>query len=77
MNLYMAKKHIPLQITYVPNIGLLKSMGLRVGTTVAVQHRYAWGGPVLLNIDNAFLVAVGKDVAVQITAAQSGGGHGA
>jgi Fe2+ transport system protein FeoA len=66
MSLYDANKKSELQITALPQINLLESMGLRVGTNVAVQTRYAFGGPVLLRVEDSFLIALGKDIAQQI-----------
>jgi len=65
-NLYAAGKEGMFQITSVPNIGLLENMGLRSGTKIAIQNRYALGGPVLLRVEDAYSVALGKDIAVQI-----------
>lgn len=66
MNLYEAKKDVAFQLTSLPNIGLLKNLGLRVGTQVTVKSRYALGGPVLLRVEDTFAVAIGKDIATQI-----------
>ena len=66
VNLYQAKKNGSFKITSVPNIGLLQNLGLRVDTQVTVQGRYALGGPVLLRVEDAFAVAIGKDIATQI-----------
>ena len=65
-NLYEAKKHSIFQVASMPNVGLLQGMGLRVGTRVAVQNRYALGGPVLLKVESTYSVAIGKDIATQI-----------
>ena len=65
-NLYEAKKDTTFQVASVPNIGLLKNLGLRVGTQVKMQSRYAFGGPVLLRVEDTFAVAIGKDIATQI-----------
>ena len=67
VNLYEAKKNCVFQLASIPDIALLENIGLRVGTQVAVQNRYALGGPVLLRVDGAYSVAVGKDIATQIT----------
>lgn len=67
MNLYDAKEKGDFQIVSVPEIGLLKNLGVHAGTNIAVQNRYALGGPVLLRVEGAFTVALGKDVARQIT----------
>ena len=66
INLYNAEKKGEFQVTSVPNIGLLEGMGLRTGTRVMVQTRYSFGGPVLLRVEDAYSVALGKDIAVQI-----------
>ncbi|MCL2203249.1 MAG: ferrous iron transport protein A [Defluviitaleaceae bacterium] len=65
-NLYVAEKSRPLQVTSLPNISLLESMGLRAGSRVMIQNRYALGGPVLLRVEDAYSVALGKEIAVQI-----------
>jgi len=66
INLYDAKTKGTFQVSAVPNIGLLQNLGLRIGTQVKIQNRYALGGPVLLHVDGAFVVAIGKDIATQI-----------
>jgi len=66
INLYAAKKKGVFEIASLPGIGLLENLGLRVGTMVMVKGRYAFGGPVLLKVENAFMVAIGKDIATQI-----------
>jgi len=65
-NLYVADKNSRFQVTSVPNIRLLENIGLRSGTQVTVQNRYALGGPVLLRVEDAYSVALGKDIAIQI-----------
>ena len=37
------------------------------GTEVTVKNRYALGGPVLLRVEGAYDLALGKDIARQIT----------
>ncbi|MCL2616693.1 MAG: ferrous iron transport protein A [Defluviitaleaceae bacterium] len=66
INLYEAKTSGTFQVVSVPNIGLLQNLGLRVGTSILVQNRYALGGPVLLRVEDSFAVAIGKDIATQI-----------
>ena len=66
MNLYEAKKNGSFKVASVPNIGLLQNLGLCVDTNITVQGRYALGGPVLLRVEDAFAVAIGKDIATQI-----------
>ena len=65
-NLYEAKRGKPFTVASVPNISLLTGLGLRVGTKIAVQNRFSLGGPVILRVEDAFSIAVGKDVATQI-----------
>ena len=66
MNLYDAKNSHVYQIISFPKIHLLESLGLRLGTKIEVQNRYRFGGPILLRVEDAFAVAIGKDVATQI-----------
>ena len=65
-NLYNAKPTEMLQITYIPNIGMLEGLGLRYGTKLKIQNKYVFGGPVLLRVEEAFSIALGKDIATQI-----------
>lgn len=67
INLYDAKKTGVFQVASIPSVGLLQNLGLRVGTNIAVQNRYAWGGPVVLRVEGSFALALGKDIATQIT----------
>lgn len=67
VNLYSAKKTGTFQVVSVPDIGLLENLGLRTGTQVTLQNRYSLGGPVLLRVEDAYSVALGKDIAKQIT----------
>ena len=67
INLYDAEKAGVFQIVSVPVIGLLESLGLRAGTRIRIQNRYFLGGPVLLCVEDAYSVAVGKDIARQIS----------
>jgi len=66
VNLYEANRGGTFQVASVPKIGLLENLGLRIDTQVTVQSRYALGGPVLLRVEGAFTVAIGKDIATQI-----------
>lgn len=66
VNLYKANKNCAYRVISVPKINLLESIGLRVGGEISIQNRYAFGGPVLIKIENAFTVAIGKDIAAQI-----------
>ena len=65
-SLYQVKKRGIFEVTAVPDIGLLESLGLRIGTQIAVQNRYALGGPVLLRVEGAYSIALGKDIAEQV-----------
>jgi Fe2+ transport system protein FeoA len=62
-NLYQSNRGDAFRISAVPNNGLLYNIGLRRGSSVRVLNRYGFGGPVLLRVENAFDVAVGKDIA--------------
>ena len=66
MNLYEAKKQGRFQVTSIPQIKLLENLGIRTGTQLSVKSRYALGGPVLLRVEGAFDLALGKDIARQI-----------
>ena len=65
-SLYEAKKTGAYQVVSVPGIGLLANLGLRAGTKITLQNRYALGGPVLLRVEGAYSIALGKDIAKQI-----------
>jgi len=66
-NLYKAKENTTFTVASVPNIGLLENLGVREGTRISLQNRYAFGGPIVLRVENAYCVALGKDVASLIT----------
>jgi len=66
LSLYEAKTKGTFQVASIPQIGLLENMGLRIGTKITVKNRYALGGPVLLVVEGAYCVAIGKDIAQQI-----------
>ncbi|MCL2842971.1 MAG: ferrous iron transport protein A [Oscillospiraceae bacterium] len=66
-NLYEMKSEGILQVTSVPDISLLDNLGLRAGTQVMILIRYKLGGPVLLRVEGAYSVALGKDIAQQIS----------
>jgi len=53
-------------ITQIPDIALLASLGIREGVVVELTTRYAFGGPVLLCVQEMYNVAIGKDIAKQI-----------
>jgi Fe2+ transport system protein FeoA len=66
INLYKADRKSELVVINVPDIALLKSLGIRFGTHVRLLYRYCFGGAVVLRIEDAYTVALGKDVAVQV-----------
>ncbi|ABR47166.1 FeoA family protein [Alkaliphilus metalliredigens QYMF] len=65
MSLY--NYHIKQQcvVEQLPAIGLLKSLGMRVGLTVSIVSKQPWGGPVIVQVGKRS-IAIGKDVAEQI-----------
>jgi len=72
INLYEARKNDAFKVTFVPDIRLLENLGIRVGTHVEIQTRYGLGGPVLLRVEDAYSVALGKDIAKQIELLRAG-----
>jgi len=70
INLYKADKNKIYQVINAPD-GLLESMGVRSGVRVEIKNRYVLGGPVLLRVEDAYSIAIGKDVAkgIQVVAA--------
>jgi len=67
INLYDAKKNGAFTVVATPDIDLLTNLGVREGAGIFLQNRYAFGGPVVLLVEGAYCVAIGKDVAKQIT----------
>ena len=65
-NLYEAKVSEPFFVVSAPEITLLENLGIRQGMQVCIQNRYGFGGPVLLLVDDAYTVALGKDIAMLI-----------
>ena len=65
-NLYEAKISEPFFVVSAPEITLLENLGIRQGMQVSILNRYAFGGPVLLCVDNSYNVALGKDIATLI-----------
>ncbi|MCL2578440.1 MAG: ferrous iron transport protein A [Oscillospiraceae bacterium] len=74
LSLYDVQTSVPFTVASLPDIGLLGSLGLRVGTRIKVENRYALGGPVLLKVEDAFAVAIGKDIATQISVCETARG---
>lgn len=71
-NLYTATKNGDFQVLSVPDIGMLENIGVRNGTQISVEHRYSLGGPVLMRVEGAYTVALGKDIAEHITVVKAG-----
>jgi len=76
VNLYKAKPDCIYTAHSLPDVKLLENMGIRLGTKLLVRNRYAFGGPVVLRVEDAYTVAVGKDIAKQIIVAQASGDGG-
>lgn len=55
------------EVVAVPEVELLKSLGIRPGASVRVICRYPLGGPTLLSVEESGTVAVGKDIATLVT----------
>jgi len=66
ISLYEAEKNKTFQVSSAPNIKLLESLGLRIGTMVTILNRYTFDGPVLLRVEDTYSLAIGKDIATQI-----------
>jgi Fe2+ transport system protein FeoA len=67
ISLYKAKKDNIYNVVTVPDIELLKSLGIRQDTRVQVMCQYPLGGPTLVRIEDSSTVAVGKDIATLVT----------
>ena len=67
INLYQAEKRRSLLVKSAPCISLLENLGVRPGTRLTIQNRYFLGGPVLLKVEDTYIIALGKDIAKQIT----------
>lgn len=63
--IYTAQKNKNYVICEIPNISLLKNLGMRKDTQVFKKHTYRLGGPVLVSVDLRE-IALGKDIAEQI-----------
>jgi Fe2+ transport system protein FeoA len=70
LSLYQAGKRGKFEVTRAPSNNLLENLGIRAGTQLEIQTRYALGGPVLLRVEDAYTVAIGKDIATQIDVAE-------
>jgi len=63
MNLYKVNQNSEIIIARVPKIALLKSLGICFGTRVKLLNRFPLGGAVVLRVEDAYTVALGKAVA--------------
>lgn len=66
LSLYDMQKNCCCKVTAIPDHPLLDSLGISTEAIVKVQNKYAFGGPILLQVDTA-TIALGKDIATQIT----------
>lgn len=64
-NIYEVKNNQAYIIQDIPDMKLLKSLGIRKNAQVFKKHSYKLGGPVLLKVDMSE-IALGKDVAEKI-----------
>ncbi|NLV92181.1 MAG: ferrous iron transport protein A [Firmicutes bacterium] len=65
MRLYDARKNSCCKVVSSPDHPLLDSLGICPDSLVVVKNKYAFGGPVLLQVDTA-TIALGKLIAQQI-----------
>ncbi|KAB2951807.1 ferrous iron transport protein A [Heliorestis acidaminivorans] len=66
MPLYNIDQKSKYVIEQIPQVGLLKSLGLREGATVTVLSQQPLGGPIVIKIGSRH-IAIAKDLADQIT----------
>ncbi|QGG46630.1 FeoA family protein [Heliorestis convoluta] len=65
MPLYDREQKSLCQIESLPQVSLLKSLGLRQGAVVSVLSKQPLGGPIVIKIGNRH-IAIAKDLADQI-----------
>ncbi|MCC5910530.1 MAG: ferrous iron transport protein A [Clostridiaceae bacterium] len=65
MSLYNSKINFKCIIEKLPQINLLKSIGVREGMTVCIKSKQPFGGPVVIEMGKRS-VAIARDVAQQI-----------
>jgi ferrous iron transport protein A len=65
MSLYAIKKEQRCIIENLPQMGLLKSLGLREGIHVAIKSRQPMGGPVIVQVGRR-CVAIAQEIAEHI-----------
>ena len=67
ISLYKAKSGTIYDVVNVPDVDLLKSLGIREGASIEVICRYPLGGPVLVRVEELSAVAIGKDIATLVS----------
>ena len=72
ISLYRAKTGNTYDVVTIPEVELLKSLGIRQGSSVEMICRYPLGGPVLLRIEDSSTVAIGKDIASLVSVLPKG-----
>ncbi|MCL2222156.1 MAG: ferrous iron transport protein A [Oscillospiraceae bacterium] len=73
ISLHKAKTNNIYNVVAVPEMELLKSLGIRAGATLRVICHYPLGGPTLVCVEDCATVAVGKDVASLVSLAPETG----
>jgi len=66
ISLHSAKQGYTYNVSAVPELELLKSLGIRAGASLRVICRYPLGGPTLVCIEDSSTVAVGKDISTLV-----------
>lgn len=69
MSIYHLNKSSRCIIEKMPEIALLKSLGLRTGMTVSIKSRLPFGGPIVVQMGNRS-IAVARDIAKDILVKQ-------
>ncbi|SHE74208.1 FeoA family protein [Alkalibacter saccharofermentans] len=70
MSLNKVEKGKYYKIKSVPDMDILKSLGVRENDTVFKKHTYIWGGPTLLEIDSRE-IAISNAIASSISVEES------
>ncbi len=65
MELSSCKKHCTYEVQDLPNLHLLKALGLREGINLKVQSKQPLGGPIVVMIGNRS-IAIAKSLAKDI-----------
>lgn len=64
-NLYYAKDNRQYIIADVPDLGILKSLGIVKNAAICKKFTHKLGGPVLITVESS-QIAIGKDIAEKI-----------